>query len=245
METRRTYRQRISGGHLCTYPVTVRETDLFISTGTRLDDLARESVLTWRGQIESYISQYPEFLHSLVPWNPPGPAPSIIRSMSFAAAKAGVGPMASVAGAIAEAVGKDLLAHSQEVIVENGGDIFIQTHKPIIAAVFAGTSPLSMKFGLRIDRSSTGIGLCTSSGKIGHSKSFGLADAVCVRSDDCALADAAATAIGNRVRSFSDVEGAIDFGRSVPGITGILIVVASRMGVWGEMELVPLQGKNC
>lgn len=244
VETDRKYRQHILDTHLVTYPVRVRETDVLVSTITRLDELTREQILFYRGQIESYIQQNPEFMHTLAPWNLTGPAPGIIRDMSTAAGLAGVGPMAAVAGAIAAAVGTDLLGYSDEVIIENGGDVFIKTQKPVIAAIFAGKSPLSMKIGVRIDSVSGPVGLCTSSGTVGHSLSFGKADAVCVLSGSCALADAAATAIGNHVKTPGDIQNAIAFGQSIPGISGILIVVKMQMGIWGKLELIPITGKK-
>jgi hypothetical protein len=244
VETVREYRQSVFCRNLVTYPVTVKETDILVSTVTRLDVLTREKVFLYRGQIESYIQQNPNFLHSLIPWDLTGPAPGIIRDMSNAARLAGVGPMAAVAGAIAAAVGNDLLRCSNEVIIENGGDVFIKTQMPITAGIFAGKSPLSMKIGVRIDSASHPVGLCTSSGTVGHSLSFGKADAVCVLSDSCALADAAATAIGNRVRTSADIQNAIGFGKAIPGISGILIVVGSQMGIWGKLELMPITGKK-
>ena len=68
--------------------------------------------------IESYIALYPGFATALTPWHSPIPAPTIIADMIKAGEITGVGPMAAVAGAIAQYVGKGLLAHSDEVIVE-------------------------------------------------------------------------------------------------------------------------------
>ena len=110
--------------------------------------------------------------------------------MIFAAQAAGVGPMAAVAGALAEQVGQRLLKSTSEVIIENGGDIFIGARQILTVGVYAGGSPLSLKLGLRIDPAKGIRGICTSSGTVGHSLSFGKADAVCVLSDSCALADA-------------------------------------------------------
>ena len=152
--------------------------------------------------------------------------------------------MAAVAGAMAECVGRDLLAFSRQVIVENGGDLFLKAAPPVVTGIFAGASPLSMKIGLRIDNARDGMGVCTSSGTVGHSLSRGTADAVCVVSRSCALADAAATAIGNRVRCADDIQHAIRFGRSIDGVLGIVIVIGEKLGAWGAVELVPLAGKK-
>jgi len=153
--------------------------------------------------------------------------------------------MASVAGVIAEYVGRRLLPYSDEVIIENGGDIFVKKNSAVTVAVFAGKSPLSLKIGLRIDPCGLPIALCTSSGTVGHSLSFGKADAVCVISRSCALADAAATSVGNQVKSKHDIENALEFGKSIPGVTGLLIIIGDKLGAWGDLEIVPIQGKKC
>ena len=152
--------------------------------------------------------------------------------------------MAAVAGAVAETVGRALLEVSRQVVVENGGDVFIKADRPAVAALFAGQSPLSMKLGIRVADASAGIGMCTSSGTVGHSFSNGSADAVCVISSSCSLADAAATAVGNRVHSAQDIPSAIAFGRRIDGIAGIVVVVGAKIGAWGALELVPLVGKK-
>ena len=127
-----------------------------------------------------------------------------------------------------------------QVVVENGGDVFVKTDTPLTIAVFAGRSPLSMKVGLKIDASMNAVAVCTSSGTVGHSLSFGFADAVCVVSPSCPLADASATAIGNIVRSATDIQKAVAFGKKISGITGILIIKGDKLGAWGDLELVPV-----
>lgn len=204
----------------------------------------REKVLACRSQIEGYIRQYPDFATTLVPWNPQAVAPEIVRNMIRAGNTADVGPMAAVAGAIAQAVGRELLTFSRQVVVENGGDIFLKTDGQVVAGLFAGNSPLSMKMGIKVPTTRHGIGLCTSSGTVGHSLSKGSADAVCVVCECCALADAAATAIGNRIRSPREIKAAITFGKRIPGVLGIAVVVGREMGAWGQIELVPLKGKK-
>ena len=215
-----------------------------VSASIPLKSKARELILTHRGYLEAYIDQYPDFLRTLKPWRISGPAPAIVREMALAGEKAGVGPMAAVAGAISEAVGTGLLQVSSEVIVENGGDTFFKTQTPVLVGIYAGNSPLSLKVGLKVDSTSHPVSLCTSSGTVGHSLSFGKADAVCVMSDSCALADAVATAVGNRVRSARDISNAIHFGKSIPGVSGLVVIVGKDMGLWGSLEVIPLRGKN-
>lgn len=241
----RSYRNAVLGSRLVHFQITVKETDLMVSASTFLESAAREQILTHRGYLEAYIDQYPDFQRTLKPWRISGPAPEIVREMALAGEKAGVGPMAAVAGAISEAVGRGLLQISDEVIVENGGDIFLKTRLPVIVGIYAGNSPLSLKIGLKMDSTNHPVSLCTSSGTVGHSLSLGKADAVCVMSDSCALADAVATAVGNRVRSSGDISSAILFGKRIPGITGLVVIIGKDMGLWGNLEVIPLKGKKC
>jgi ApbE superfamily uncharacterized protein (UPF0280 family) len=240
----RTYRSRVRSRRLARFTVTVKETNLLIHAARDLAQRARELVLEHRAYLEAYIQRYPAFASTLEPWPLRGPAPAVVSEMIAAAAAAGVGPMAAVAGAIAEQVGRGLLALSAEVIVENGGDVFLTTANPATVAVFAGASPLSMAIGLRIACGEAPMGVCTSSGTVGHSLSFGKADAVCVVSLSTAVADAAATAIGNRIRTPGDIAAGIRFGQSIRGVRGILVIVAERLGVWGDIELVDVDRKK-
>lgn len=237
----RLYREIYGNSRLAGYRVCVRETDLWVQTQLPCEARVRELIFRYRSYIESYIAAHPGFLDALAPWPLQGPAPEIIRQMTDAAAAAGVGPMAAVAGAMAEQVGKALLADSREVLIENGGDIFVKLEEPFTLAVDAGASPLSYKIGLQLDATGKPLGVCTSSGTVGHSLSYGKADAVCVVSNACALADAAATAIGNRVGRPDDIDAAVAFGRNIPGVSGIVIIAEERIGLWGDLSVVPIK----
>jgi hypothetical protein len=234
----RTYRSLVSQKNLESFRVVVRETDLLVRADTRLEAETRDSVLKHRTPLERYLEEHPDFVHTMVPWPKDPVAPPMVRNMIEAAQKAAVGPMASVAGAIAEFVGSDLLALSQNVIVENGGDIFARTAFPITAAIFAGKSPLSGKVGVQIDSPMQPLAVCTSSGTLGHSVSLGRADAAVVISDSAALADAAATAIGNQVSNREDIEPAIARGREIEGVIGVVVVLGDKIGLWGDVNLV-------
>jgi ApbE superfamily uncharacterized protein (UPF0280 family) len=236
----RVYRGIVSGALATVCRVVVCETDLQIYSGTLLVEQARETVLELRGQLAAYIRRHPAFIETLSPWPLDDPAPPVVRAMIRAGCRAGVGPMAAVAGAIAQGVGEALLAHSPEVIVENGGDLFLQTRASVVIGLFAGASPLSLKVGLRLPGATGPLAVCTSSGTLGHSRSFGRADAACLLSADAALADAAATAVGNRVQRAADIATAIDFAKSIEGITGAVVVCGDRIGAWGAVELVPV-----
>ena len=167
-------------------------------------------------------------------------APFIVREMSRTSQIAGVGPMAAVAGAIAEAVGKDLLAFTPEIIMENGGDIFLKTTKKRLVGIYAGQSSFTGKIALEINPGETPLGICTSSGTIGHSLSLGSADAVIIVSSSAALADATATAIGNIVKTKENISQALKKAQEIPGLQGIVVIVGNEMGVWGKVKIVPL-----
>jgi ApbE superfamily uncharacterized protein (UPF0280 family) len=234
----RTYRRHILKNNLQSYQVTVRETDLFISSDIELKQAALQSVHRHRAHLEAYIAVHPEFLSTLSPLKHDDLAPDIVRDMLKAARLAGVGPMAAVAGAIAQHVGQDLLRLTPNVIVENGGDIFLKCNEEVKIGIFAGESPLSHKLAIRIRPDETPTGVCTSSATVGPSLSFGKADAVCVKSASAALADAAATAIGNRVKTIKDIKKALAFGAQIKEVLGIVIIIGEKMGAWGNVELI-------
>lgn len=229
---------------LVSFNVVVKETDLYIRARRNLRKKALDVVLKQRALLEGYIARHPDFVTTLVPFPIGADAPLIVREMAEASAKVGVGPMAAVAGAIAEVVGKDLLNFSSEVIVENGGDIFLRSKKPRHIGIYAGNSPLSGKLALEIKPETTPLGVCTSSGTVGHSLSFGKADAAIVLSPSTMLADAAATAVGNLVQTAEDMPRAIEFVREVKGITGIVIIVGDKIAVWGEISIISMESQS-
>ncbi len=236
----RTYRRHVSSTDLVSYTVTVQETDLYISSNRNLQAEAQEAVESVRSIIATHIRQNPDFKTSLRPLPDAPQAHDVIRSMLDAGAAAHVGPMASVAGAVAEFTGRSLLEHCEDVIIENGGDIFISTHKDLTVGVFAGASPFSGKIGLSLRPRGNAVSVCTSSGRVGPSLSFGVADAVTVVSEAAALADAVATAAGNMIKMADDIQTAIDFAVSVKGVRGVLVILGSQLGVRGDLELVKL-----
>jgi ApbE superfamily uncharacterized protein (UPF0280 family) len=233
----RTYRRLTSYRNYSHFTVKISETDLYILADSDLSDLACQSALRCRVQIEEYIRIHPEFRTSLVPTAGDKLAPDIVRDMLMASDRAGVGPMASVAGAIAEHVGKDLLKASANVMVENGGDIYLNVTDHVLIGIFAGDSPLTGRIALSIEAKETPLGICTSSGTVGHSLSFGIADAVCIKSKSTALADAAATAVGNLIRKKSDIKKGLERAMSIPGVLGVLIITGDTLAVQGDMEL--------
>ena len=233
----RTYRHWIKDNDLISFNVAEKETDLYIRASRNLKRKAYKLVLKYRSILEKYIEQHPSFLTSLEPLPVTENAPHIVKSMSEAAGRIGVGPMASVAGAIAEFVGNELLAYSPQIIVENGGDIYLKSLTKRIVGIYAGKSPLTGKIGLEIKEEDTPLGICTSSGTVGHSLSYGEADAVIVLSKSATLADAAATAIGNLITQPGDIPRGIEFAEGVEGLKGVIIIKDDKVGLWGEVKI--------
>ncbi len=233
----RTYRHWITGKDLISFNVVVKETDLYIRASSNLKRKAHKLVLKYRDILERYIERHPSFVTSLEPLPVSDDAPHIVKSMSEAAARVGIGPMASVAGAIAEFVGNELLAFSPEIIIENGGDIYLKSRGKRIVGIYAGKSPLTGKIGLEIKGQDTPLGICTSSGTVGHSLSQGKADAIIVLSKSATLADAAATAIGNLIVQPSDIPGGIEFAKGIDGLKGVIIIKDDKVGLWGKVKI--------
>ncbi|MGQ9499426.1 MAG: UPF0280 family protein [Dissulfurimicrobium sp.] len=242
MGERRTYRTFMAREGLVSFEVRHKETDLHVQAKRDLSSEVSGWVIEARLFIEEYGARHPDFLRSYVPIPEDHFAPPVVREMIAAAQIAGVGPMAAVAGAVAEYVGaRCALAAAGDVIVENGGDIFISIEgASLISVIWAGKSPLSGKVGLRIRPEMTPIGLCTSSGTVGHSRSFGMADAVTILSRSTALADAAATAVGNMVKTDKDIDAALKAMGEIAGVMGGVIIKGTKLGAWGAVELVPV-----
>jgi ApbE superfamily uncharacterized protein (UPF0280 family) len=233
----RSYRLWVRDKDLTSFSVAVKETDLYVRASSNLKSTTYELVQKYRSMLEDYIEQHPRFATSLKPMSVARKVPDIIREMAAATKKVGVGPMASVAGAIAQFVSQELLGYSPEVIIENGGDIYMKSLKDRTVGIYAGRSPLSGKLGLEIRADETPLGVCTSSGTVGHSLSFGKADAVVVTSSSAILADAAATAIGNIISSPDDFPKGIEFAQNIEGLLGVVIIKDDKMSVWGKITL--------
>jgi ApbE superfamily uncharacterized protein (UPF0280 family) len=237
----RFYRSWSKDKDLVSFSVAVKETDLHVRAKRNLRKKTLRAILKYRAPLELYIERHPEFLTALEPLLVERDAPQIVKAMAKAAADVGVGPMAAVAGAIAECVGKELLAFSEEVIVENGGDIFLKTRKRRLVGVYAGdNSPFTGNIALEIQPEETPLGVCTSAGTVGHSLSLGRADACIVLSPCTALADAAATALGNLIQEASDIPQVTDFASRTEGIRGVVVIKDDQMGIWGQVKVVPV-----
>jgi ApbE superfamily uncharacterized protein (UPF0280 family) len=238
---KRFYRNWVKAKDLCSMHIVEKETDLQVLTDKPVDEkFLREKIRLYRWQIENYISKDRRFLTSLKPVTVEMKAPLVVREMSRAAKSANVGPMAAVAGAIAQSLGRDLLKKGcREVIIENGGDIFLKIKQIRSVGVYAGKSSIFNRISLKIRPADTPLGVCSSSGAVGHSLSFGNADSVIVLSKNASLADAVATATGNLVKSKQDLNVALGFAKSINGVTGCAIIFKNNLISWGKIEFSP------
>ena len=236
MYTERTYRSWAENDGILTYVVKEDESDLFITSEKDLNKEISRHLHQARSLLSSFIKEHPEFQSSLTPLELDC-NDDFIGLMLETARLANVGPMAAVAGAVNEYIGNHIAA---DLIIENGGDIFIRGKGEKTIGLFAGNdSPFTHKIGLKV-RVKEKLGICTSSGTVGHSLSFGKADAVTIISKSCALADAAATAICNMVKTDADIEKALERAMSIKGIEACLIAINDKIGVLGDVEIVDL-----
>jgi ApbE superfamily uncharacterized protein (UPF0280 family) len=232
----RFYRRWVASPDLVTFEVQCGESDILISADNLLKDKAMSKLNSIREGLQKYIAQDPEFKTSLRPHKLKDEAPEVAKIMAQAAGIYSVGPMAAVAGAIAESLGRFLLTDSETVILENGGDIFARSLRPLRFSLFAGrTSPFS-KLVCEI-KAKEGMGICTSSGKIGPSISFGRADAVVAVARDTALADAAATAIANKINCVEDVERISTEELTKDMLEALIICLDDKIAIWGDIEI--------
>lgn len=241
----RDYRNLVTHADLVSTRVTIEETDLHILADYDVAEQATDLILKYRAQLKNYIVKNPQFCASLNPLPVDRTALPLIRDMQNAGLQAGVGPMAAVAGAVAEYVGRELIRlGSREVMVENGGDIFLQRIQGCKVAIFAGESPLSYKIGVNIAPSQMPMGICTSSGTVGHSLSMGSADSVTVLSKSTPLADAVATHLGNEVGRTGDgragIQKALDVAEHISGIIGVVVICGEIIGASGDVELIQI-----
>jgi uncharacterized protein len=229
------------------FVVSCKDSDLWIgidqaSFEPSIINFAQRELINLRLELEKYIHGFPEFATTYHPIKLPANSPEIAFRMGKAAEIAEVGPMAAVAGAFSEFIGRAIQKKFlvKEIVVENGGDIYMSIAKDLNLSVYAGNSALSGKIGIKIPYDLTPIGICTSAGNVGPSFSFGRADAVMVACKDTALADAYATTFGNRVKTSDDISKAINIASQCKEIISIVIICQNQMGITGQFELCPI-----
>lgn len=227
-----------------------KETRLSVKASTReAVDAALKAAFQARMEVERYVLKCPEFRYSLEPIKLRGEHPEVIRLMLEASELAGVGPFASVAGAIAQVACAAGMKHCQKggILVENGGDIQIMGRESFKVGIYAGDSPLSGRIAFLVKGEDLPAGICTSSGTVGPSLSFGESDATVVVADEASLADAAATAISNEVRGEEEesIKRGLERFDQIPGLRGCLIIRGRMAGMKGKLpEIVLACEKN-
>ncbi len=236
----RTYRRSVNSKGLTAFQVAVKQTDLWISAKRDLSKEARDLVLDCRAQLELYISQYPAFRSTLIPWPNDPFAPPLVKEMITVGQQLSVGPMACVAGAIAQRVGEGLLEWTTEVVVENGGDIYANAKRDLTVAMLSANRHIGRRIGIKIVSSRMPISVCSSSATLGHSYSEGSADLVTVIAGSAAYADGAATAICNMIKTPGDLQNLDNMAAGFDHVVGILATIGKTMACWGDVELVSL-----
>ena len=215
----------------------VGQTAVTILAEERFHQAAVSAISSAREEIERFISHDPLFRDTLEPYHEPRGAPDVVKAMCAAARRAGVGPMAAVAGAIAqEAVRAMVGAGAKHAVVDNGGDIALFLDREVDVGIYAGDSPLR-DMALRVPPQRRHLAICTSSGTVGPSISFGIADAAVVLAADAALADACATRLGNEAQSQDEggMAYALDVIMEIEGVEGAMLVVGGRVALRGRL----------
>ena len=240
----RTYRSQFNSERFTGFEISYLETDLWIGVDSssfqqEIKEVALAKIKSLRNKFDEYIKAEPFFKKSLKPLNPSDFAPFEAKQMAAAAEKTGIGPMSAVAGLFAREVGEEIIQNFSvnEMVIENGGDIYVLLKDELVLSVFAGDSILSERIGLVIPPEKKKLGICTSAGTVGPSLSYGKADAVVVICEDILLADAFATTFGNKVKSPSDIEKVIKQSEKYPEILSLLIICEDKIGIRGEFEM--------
>lgn len=240
----RTYRNHFRQDRWAYFAVAYKETDLYIgvdraSWQPEMVRFAQQYIRELREQMDDWIGRHPDYAQALVPFPASPDAPQIFQEMAAVAEKSGIGPMSAVAGAVAQKTGEALKNKFslQEVLVENGGDIYADICEDMDISVFAGTSPLSEKVGLHLEAKYAPLGICTSSGTVGPSLSFGKADAVMIICKDVKLADTYATAFANTIQTTDDIQSCIGRIQSFPEILAAIAIKDDKIGLCGIFEL--------
>ena len=240
----RLYRKIPENDRFSRIEVSYLETDLWIAycldiSEILLQKFVLDTIFSLRNDLQLYQQRHPVFFTSQRALSKDDHAPEIIQKMLNAGNIANVGPMAAVAGAFAEEIGKRIKDEFSpgELIVENGGDIFLDIETPVIISIYAGNSSLSNKIAVKITPGDSPLGICTSSGKIGHSLSYGNADAVMIACKDTAEADAFATVFGNKIKSVDDIDFVIAETQAIQSILSALVIIDDKIGIQGKFDI--------
>ncbi|MFH1504726.1 MAG: UPF0280 family protein [Candidatus Omnitrophota bacterium] len=237
MYEERVYRSRIVSKFKL--EVSFKESDLLICSDKKISqDLAESILIKYYNQIKEYLKQNPAFLTSLSPFKEDKNAPEIVRKMIEASSITGIGPFSCVAGVIAQYTGIELLRFCDEIIVENGGDIFCKINEDKALGVYLGENFGVKNLTLKIRKKEYPFGIASSSSTIGHSLNFGKADLVTVIAKDAALADSFATSLSNKVKKKEDVDKILEEVKDISFIQGLFIAFEGNIFIWGDVEIL-------
>jgi uncharacterized protein len=199
-------------------------------------DLITAAIVEARRQLERYIQRQPRFKDSLSPVALLTDAPEVACRMAAAAQMTGLGPMAAVAGTLAQiGVEAAMAAGSREAIVDNGGDLYVLSTRPVTIGIYAGENAVGSSLAFRLDPTSLPLAICSSSSRMGHSHSLGQCDLATVVAREGALADAAVTLVGNRIVTVADLGPTLEAVGAIAGVEGILAVKDGQIGLWGNL----------
>jgi len=241
--TERFYRNAFNTVRFASFTLQYRDSDLWIgvdhgSFSPKMAELLLSEVVELWQCLEGYIQNHPDFKTSHTPVALLENAPEAAILMAEAGLRAGTGPMAAVAGFFAWHSG-EILRHkfgAKEIVVENGGDFYLYLEKDLTMTIYAGKSPLSDRIAVVIPASSTPCGVCTSSGTVGHSFSYGRADAVMIACKSPLLADAWATSLANRIKSPGDIAHLLNLSEEYPEIESIIAICEDKVGIRGNFD---------
>jgi uncharacterized protein len=244
---KRFYRERMGEGRFRSFTISCKDSDLWIGVDFEnfkfeMVDFAHKKLIELRYTLESYIHNHPRFLTSFIPVETKKEDPEIAIEMCKVTQIAGTGPMAAVAGAFSEYIGKAIQKKFRvnEIVVENGGDIYLKLKHDLVLSIFAGESSFTGKIGLEIPASASPLGVCTSAGTVGPSISLGKADAVVIASKNTALADAFATTYGNMVKKADDIAVTLDMAKQNKRILSTVIICEEKVGICGQFKVLPI-----
>jgi len=247
----RDYRNNLNNERFNFFNIKYREIDLLIaidknSSVEKIKNETFQFVKDLRIKFDNFINQNPIFQKSLKSIGKLESNNKIINYLIKISKKVNMGPMAGIAGAFSEYTGKFLLNNYNisEIIIENGGDIFLNTLKNVHISIFAGKSLLSEKVGLKIKPEETPMGISTSSATVGHSVSFGKADSVTICSKDTVYSDFLATKLCNMVKKDSDIDLVLDIAKKDKKIESAVVIYNNKAGFIGKHEIIKLNKKG-
>lgn len=236
------YEERVYRGQITSkfkIEVSFKESDLLICSDKEIpQDSAKDVLAKYYKQIEKYIERNPAFAVSFSPLKEDKNAPAIVKSMVEASGLAGIGPFSCVAGAVARFTGEELLRLCDEIIVENGGDIFCKINEDKHLGVYLGGDFGIENITLNVRKRDCAFGIASSSSKIGHSLNFGKADLVTVIAKDAVTADSFATSLSNKIKKREDIDKILKEAESISVIEGLLAAFEGNIFLWGDIEVV-------